>query len=140
MNVKNEPGMLERIQEAVQPLTRGGEFRLNTIKYGTYFGDIRIDLDSKHGYSLIISKGESNNYITFSFYIDNLSIRSEILFNVLDLSWPFQKKYLFDELHDFCLGLQPFVSKISNGFSSQNKYDTISRYNLKKQEERFRID
>jgi len=35
-------GLLKRVQSAVRPLTDDGEFQLDRIEYGHYYGDVRV--------------------------------------------------------------------------------------------------
>jgi hypothetical protein len=48
MIYSNEPGLLERIDVAVRPLTDNGEFRLERVEYISYYGDVGVVLSSQN--------------------------------------------------------------------------------------------
>jgi len=99
MNEFKEPGLLERTQNAIQPLVAAGDFQLETIEYGHLHGDVDVKLCSKD-LDIIFHR------------MLRASTETHCFFKVKSAKKTFSAKYLFP-----ALGIS---TRINKGKSVQN--------------------
>lgn len=93
MKESEEPGLLERIQTAVQPLTADGKFQLDRIEYGSMYGDVDVNLYSKDlditFHTMLHASGEVHCF--FRVKSEKKVFSAKHLFPALKLSIPLKK-------------------------------------------------
>lgn len=68
MKTKEGPGLLDRVQNAVEPLIIEKNFQLESIQYGTYYRDVEIRLTST-GTDILFQGKLSQNTEVYCYFI-----------------------------------------------------------------------
>jgi hypothetical protein len=96
-----EPGMLERVKEAVRPLTEDGHFRFERFEYMEYHGDADVYLSSQNfdiKFHMLLKVHKD----VFCFFIvkdGNKFFTADTLFQVFHIDIPLRIKKLDPEIH-----------------------------------------
>lgn len=93
MKESEEPGLLERIQTAVQPLIDDGQFQLDRIEYDSMYGDVDVNLCSKDlditFHTMLRASGEVHCF--FRVKPEKKAFSAKHLFPALKINIPLKK-------------------------------------------------